>query len=510
MIEPATPPLTVALADEAATGRLMADLALLLGAGDVVTLSGDLGAGKTAAARALIRHLAGDATLDVPSPTFTLAQSYDLAAFPLLHVDLYRINSSSELEELGLAPFPDGTVVLLEWPERAADALPADRIDITFSPHPDIGPDARRAVVTGYGAARAKVARLTALRHFLTNSGYLDAARSFMAGDASTRSYARLRRDGVSTILMNSPPRLDQQLIYGGKSYLAAVHLAEEITPFVAVADGLRSCGLSAPAIHHVDLPSGFLISEDFGSLGVVEGDPPTPIAERYQAAIDVLVQLHSEPRRDRLPVTGHDDYALPTFDVEAMLIEVSLLPDWYLPDRDAALTPALRQQFLELWRALLTPVLDAPETWVIRDFHSPNLIWLPEREGLARVGIIDFQDAVRGPAAYDVVSLAQDARVDVSESLEIALLSRYVRGRRSAEPDFDAAGFAARYAVMSAQRNTRLLGVFARLNRRDHKPHYLRHQPRIWGYLGRALAHPALTSLRDWYAANLPPPATD
>lgn len=139
----ATSTFSVALANETATAELMADLALLIGAGDVITLSGDLGAGKTAAARALIRYLAADDTLEVPSPTFTLAQSYELPSFPLVHADLYRINDASELEEIGLAPLPDDIVVLIEWPERAPDAMPADRIDIALSHRPALGSAAR-------------------------------------------------------------------------------------------------------------------------------------------------------------------------------------------------------------------------------------------------------------------------------------------------------------------------------------------------------------------------------
>ena len=142
-----------------------------------------------------------------------------------------------------------------------------------------------------------------------------------------------------------------------------------------------------------------------------------------------------------------------------------------------------------------------------MRDFHSPNIIWLGERGGILRVGIIDFQDTVLGPAAYDLVSLLQDARIDVPEQLELALLTRYIKARRMADEHFDPAHFAELYAIMSAQRNTRLLGTFARLNRRDGKPHYLRHQPRIWTYLNRSLAHPALSGFRAWYAANVPPP---
>ena len=148
--------LSLALSNETSTAHLMADLALLIGPGDVITLSGDLGAGKTAAARALIRYLANDDALEVPSPTFTLVQAYDLPPFPLLHADLYRVNDATELEEIGLSPLPDGTVALIEWPERASDAMPEDRINIAFSHRSALGSAARAAEITGHGkAARA-------------------------------------------------------------------------------------------------------------------------------------------------------------------------------------------------------------------------------------------------------------------------------------------------------------------------------------------------------------------
>src|SRR3954452_17712119 len=190
MTGPAT--FAVALANETATAHLMADLALLVGAGDVITLSGDLGAGKTAAARAMIRYLADDDMLEVPSPTFTLAQSYDLPSFPLIHADLYRIDDASELEEIGLSPLPEATVALIEWPERAPDALPEDRIDLAFSHRPALGSTARAAEISGFGKGAAVVERLKALRLFLDGAGFTDARRLRMPGDASTRSYARL------------------------------------------------------------------------------------------------------------------------------------------------------------------------------------------------------------------------------------------------------------------------------------------------------------------------------
>ena len=504
MTAPAT--FTLALANETATAQLMADLALLVGPGDVITLSGDLGAGKTAAARAMIRYLANDPSLEVPSPTFTLAQTYDLS-FPLLHADLYRINDSSELEEIGLAPLPEGTLALIEWPERAGDALPEDRINIALSHRPALGSAARAAEITGHGKAAAQVARLSTLRTFLADAGVLDALRERMPGDASTRSYARLIRGDGTLILMNSPRRPDGPAIYNGKSYSGAVHLAEDVKPFVAIDNGLRACGLSAPAIRHADLDSGFLITEDFGSGSIVEGNPPRPMTERYEAATDMLAELHREPLPETLPLAPQLSYDIPVFDIEAWLVEMQLMLDWYLPDRGADVSRERRNEFVAIWRRLLEKPAAAPRTWVMRDFHSPNIIWLDDRAGILRVGLIDFQDAVLGPAAYDLVSLLQDARIDVPEQLELALLTRYIKTRRAADRQFNPAGFAELYAIMSAQRNTRLLGTFARLNRRDGKPQYLRHQPRIWTYLNRSLAHPALASVRQWYSANVPPP---
>jgi tRNA threonylcarbamoyl adenosine modification protein YjeE len=505
MTNPST--FSLALANEAATANLMADLALLIGAGDVIMLSGDLGAGKTAAARALIRYLAGDSEIEVPSPTFTLAQSYELPPFPLVHADLYRINDATELEEIGLSPLPDGVVVLIEWPERAPSALPPDRIDIAFSHRPALGSTARAAEITGHGKAAAQVARLEALRQFLDGAGFIDAKRQRMAGDASTRSYARLFRDDSAVILMNSPRRPDGPATYDGKSYSAAVHLAEDVKPFVAIANGLRERGISAPAIHHADLDAGFLITEDFGLESFIEGEPPRPIAERYEAAVDMLAALHWKKLPDVLPLAPQITYAIPPFDVDAMLVEIGLMLEWYLPDRGATPPGAAREEFATQWRDLLGKTAALPKTWVLRDFHSPNLIWLADRSGISKIGVIDFQDAVLGPAAYDLVSLLQDARIDVPEQLELTLLTRYIKARHATDNAFDPAGFAESYAIMSAQRNTRLLGTFARLNRRDGKPQYLRHQPRIWTYLTRSLAHPVLSGLRGWYAANVPPP---
>jgi tRNA threonylcarbamoyl adenosine modification protein YjeE len=490
------------LPDEQATIRLMIDITNALEPGDMITLSGDLGAGKTTFARALIRHLAGDETIEVPSPTFTLMQTYDLPQFSLVHADLYRLTDPAELGELGLDDLPQGTVVLLEWPDRAAGFLPQSRIDVALMLSPKLKLEFRHARVTGYGSLAARVERIAAVRQFIAESGYSEAQRRRMQGDASTRSYDRMTLGGKRTILMNSPRRPDGPPVRDGKPYSTIAHLADNVVPFVAMAKGLRAHGLTVPEIYHADLEQGLLILEDLGDEPVVDGDPPAPMQERYEAAVDALLLLHGQKLPDVLSVAPRVQYHIPPYDMDAFLIEAELLLDWYLPRLGVTLPEDARSEFQALWREALQPAIDSPPTWVLRDYHSPNLLWLRHQN---EVGILDFQDAVMGPAAYDVASLLQDARIDVPEAMEVILLGRYVRRRRGYEANFDGSQFIKLYVTLAAQRASKILGIFARLDLRDGKPQYLRHMPRVWAYLQRSLAHPALAPLSEWYREHVP-----
>jgi N-acetylmuramate 1-kinase len=498
---------TVALANEQATERLATDIAAALEPGDLVTLSGDLGAGKTTFARAMIRYLADNPDIPVPSPTFTLIQTYELPLYPVVHADLYRLEGPGELAELGFDDLPKDAVVLLEWPDRAAGFLPPDRLDVAFTLNPQAGPEARKARITAYGAFAVRAERIPAVRRFLDSTGYSQAERRRIQGDASTRSYERLKQGEHRTILMNSPRRTDGPPVRDGKPYSAVAHLAEDIVPFVAMANGLRQRGFSAPQVYEAELPDGLLILEDLGSEPVVSGDPPAPIEQRYTVAIDVLIALHTQKLPGAIPVAPHVVHSLPPYDISAYLIEVELLLDWYLPRLGITVTDKTRADYVALWTESLKTAIDAEPTWVLRDFHSPNLLWLPERSGIARIGLLDFQDALVGPAAYDVASLLQDARVDVPELTEVALLGHYVRKRVEIDAAFEPAEFIRLYATLAAQRASKILGIFARLANRDGKPQYIRHIPRIWGYLQRSLAHPALAMLRHWYSENVPVP---
>ncbi len=492
------------LVDEAATRGLAAEIAELVGPDDLVTLSGDLGAGKTTFARALVRHIAGDPELETPSPTFTLMQVYETPRFPIVHADLYRVNDPAELVELGWDEAADGALVLVEWAERAGGALAPDRLDIALFPDLARGPNYRRAEITGHGQMLRRVMQKRGIKAILERSGWADAVRKPMQGDASSRAYDLLvRPNGDTAILMISPPRPDGPPVKNGKPYSALVHLAENIRPFVAMDEGLRALGLSAPAIYAADLVDGFAVLENLGSAGVVGANGP--IAERYTEAISVLAFMHSRELPDRLAL-GDSEYAIPSYDLEALLTETELLLDWYAPHvAGQQFASGVRAQFENAWRAALTGPLAEAKTWCLRDYHSPNLLWLEERPGLRRVGLLDFQDCVLGPCAYDVASLAQDARVDVSDELELKLLGAYALARKRALPEFDMAAFAASYAIMGAQRASKIIGIFARLDKRDGKPSYLAHLPRVIHYLRKNLRHPALTELKSWFEQNLP-----
>ena len=409
----------IEIANEQETRDLADVVASFVGAGDLVTLSGDLGAGKTAFARALIRKRVGDHDIDVPSPTFTLMQVYDASDFPIVHADLYRIANPEELADLGWDEATESALVLVEWADRAGGALTAERLDIHFS-IPAYSDDARVVELTGHGSFEARVTRAKGATELLRRCGWSDAQRAFMLGDASTRAYERLQKpDGAHAILMISPPRPDGPPVRFGKPYSAIARLAEDIKPFVAIDRALRSKGLSAPEILDADLDSGFAILEDLGAGGVVDADGP--IRDRYTAAIDVLAHLHAMDLQDGVPLTDARTYRIPPYDLDALLIEVELLPEWYAPHIGATtLSSGARATFVNLWRQAVIEIVNASPTWTLRDYHSPNLIWLPEREGLARVGIIDFQDCVMGHPAYDVASLLQDARVTVPDDLEI------------------------------------------------------------------------------------------
>jgi N-acetylmuramate 1-kinase len=323
------------------------------------------------------------------------------------------------------------------------------------------------------------MSREAAIVDFLAAAGWGDAARAPLAGDASPRRYERLLRGTGTAVLMDAPPErgIDPR-------------------PFLAMTFWLRGLGLSAPEILADDPDRGLILLEDLGDDLFMRVCARVPAAESelYAAATDLLARLHREPAPAEIA-----GWTPPPYDRAFLEFEARILTDWYLPaegraEREAALTALIG--------ALAAPVLAAPPVAVLRDYHAENLLWLPHRTGLARVGLLDYQDMRRGHPAYDLVSLVEDARRDIAPDLRAKMTDRYL-DRSGADPE--AFAYAAHF--LSAQRNIKILGLFARLARRDGKPGYLAHLPRVWDHLIRDLAHPDLAPLRAWVAAHVPAP---
>jgi N-acetylmuramate 1-kinase len=316
------------------------------------------------------------------------------------------------------------------------------------------------------------------LAAFLAHHGWDAAERHALAGDASFRRYERLALAGRNAMLMDAPP-------------------PENVRSFLAIGRLLRQAGFAAPAVLAADEAAGLLLLEDFGddtygrllARGWAEG-------ELYELAVDLLIELHR-----RLPADMLD--GVPLFDDARALEGVQRFIDWYWPWVIGTSAPAdVAGEFVAAWCAVLPLWRRIPASLVLYDYHVDNLMLLQERSGVAAIGLLDFQDAVKGPISVDLVSLIEDARRDVPADLGVRLVARYLAGF----PELDRGAFDAALAFSAAQRHVRIIGTFTRLLRRDGKAGYLRFIPRVWRQLDDRLRHPALAPLADWFAHHLPP----
>lgn len=304
---------------------------------------------------------------------------------------------------------------------------------------------------------------------FLRRAGWGDADILPLAGDASFRRYFRIVAPGRRAVLMDAP----------------APH--EDPRPFLAVAEHLIALGFAAPRALATDLENGLVLLEDFGDARMREVIDAAPETERriYADAVDLLAQLHM-----------HKAAELPPYDEAQYLREACLLTEWYAPAVGLDVDEAA---YRAAWSEALAPLLHDHSVTVLRDYHAENIMLIEGRQGVDGLGLLDFQDALAGHAAYDLVSLLQDARRDVPEAIEAEMLARYVATARPG------AGFEDAYWLLGAQRNAKIVGIFTRLWKRDGKPRYLDYLPRVWTYLERDLAQPALAPVRAWFDRNIP-----
>ena len=301
---------------------------------------------------------------------------------------------------------------------------------------------------------------------FLTKLGWGEGDVLPLAGDASFRRYFRVADHGRSAILMDAPPP------------------HEDPRPFIQVAQWLVARGFPAPVIFGTDLEQGLVLIEDFGDARMREtvDAAPESLLRMYEAAVDILIRLRGEPAGPWRP-----------YDRKELQREADLLTEWYCPAIGVTVDT---DGYAKAWGEVFDHALAAEPVTVLRDYHAENLMLIGGTEAL---GLLDFQDALAGHPAYDLVSLLQDARRDVEPEIEAAMLDRY-RRVTGAGDDFDAA-----YHILGAQRNAKIVGIFTRLWRRDGKPRYPAMCPRVWRYLNRDLDHPALAPVKAWFDANIP-----
>lgn len=316
--------------------------------------------------------------------------------------------------------------------------------------------------------------RLAKIKTFIEGTEFRGGELIPLAGDASFRRYIRVRKQGKQAMLMDAPPT------------------REDVRPYIAVAEYLYRLGYSVPDILARDEAEGFLLLEDLGDASfssvLLEGGSAL---ELYKAAMDVLIEWRDKTKG----VSNPQALPLPLYDHALLIKEVDLFSHWFLPQvlgKEKALQ--LRAEYTALWQKVLASSSLSTRVWVHRDYHVDNLMWLPARKGIKRVGLLDFQDGVYGDAAYDVVSLLEDARRDVPPALAQEMIDYYLTATGVERQEFMSA-----YAILGAQRNSKIIGIFSRLAARDNKEAYLHYLPRVWHYLEQDLTHPLLAELKAW-----------
>lgn len=448
------------LPDENATAELGVQLARVLEPGDTVLLNGSVGAGKSHLARAIIQARLGHPE-DVPSPTYTLVQTYHDTQTEIYHADLYRLSDTSELVELGLEEAFLRAICLVEWSERLGSDAPKDALVLDLV----MEQTGRRATLSSGAQTWDKAIRAIERARFVIDAGWPGAMRNTIAGDLSSREYQRFQQDGRSCIFMDAGDDI------------------ASVTNFLHMSDWLSQNGYSAPQ-PFVEMPDkGFILLEDFG-------DQQLSKRQDVDALMGPCLAFLADIRTKAPP------RLLCPSNVE--LVEMTALARHY-PDAD--------QNALAVFRTRLLGYIEkvnsaARPTVSLRDFHADNIMWLADRKDIQRLGLLDFQDAFLVHPVYDLVSLLTDARREVAKDVRQRLIEEYARATGD---DLDRLQEA--FAVFSVQRNLRILGIFARAATELGKPHHVPNLPRVYGYLAEALEHPIFEDAGAALLAGLPKP---
>ena len=485
---------------EKQTTDLAASIAKYIVAGDIIRLQGDLGAGKSVFARAVVRGLHSKAE-HIPSPTFTILQTYDDTRLPVVHVDLYRIEDESEVEFLELQPWIKHGVTLVEWPENAPNWFPESRADNLFEAPTETDNGSTLTVkisqqddggrVFELSGGKSWQQRLSLIDESLRRPSTPQGRKRFVeqalgkgyvitpvSADASFRSYWRVKTEEGPKIVMDSPPPL------------------EDVKPVIKMTHFLEGAGVRVPHIYAKDEKLGYLLQEDFGDTTLLDAvqNKGYDLEKWYEKAVDILIHMALS---DPAPVRQYSHADLWS--------EAARFTDWYLPQATGHATfTADRQQFHDIWLPLFDKIMDVPKTTTFWDYHAANLMVLEKEPGdsIDCLGVIDFQDARVGPVSYDLSMLLQDVRFAIPDDLEQHLIQRFVDGLGGL---VTMEKFMESYELVNLQRTMKIIGGFTRVAKRDGKDSYLKFMPRCWEIVDRAIQNPATTEVQAFLARTMP-----
>lgn len=467
------------------------NLCKIIESNDVILLNGKIGSGKTTLARHIINQILQIDISEITSPTFNLYQVYENNNQKINHYDFYRIENDIDLQEIDLEDSLGEGITIIEWADKYQNYLPDSYLEIEI-----LEIDCFRTYkLRGCGSFKNRINKHNSLVSFLSKFKKPIIKVEKIQGDASKRIYKRIQTKEESLILM----------IYDEKEKKEnPSKLSEQIHDYVSICQYLSDINIRVPKIYAVDYKNQFLIQEDFGDLKYSEIFLKEDFRKLYEPAIDTLINIAKNECPKNIK-TDQAIYKFEDYDKNIYLSEVNIFIDWYWPYvKGSVCIDDIKLEFLEIWKNLLDKISD-DKSLVLRDFHSPNLIFQPHGNGIGKCGVIDFQDALIGHPLYDLVSLAQDARVSIKLDQEFFLIEYYMKNLNFKNYQFNNHEFMNQYNILGAQRALKILGVFARLSMAYQKHEYLIHIPRILDYINRNIRNESLTSLSSWLTKNFP-----
>ena len=469
--------------------KLSKELAPLLNEGGVVTLNGQIGAGKTTLAKLIIQQLTQTPLEDIVSPTFNLYHTYNKDNLEIAHYDFYRIESEMELHEIDLNESFTDKICIIEWADKFRDFLPKDRIEIFIK----CTKNERVYRINPLGKFREVVSNRAKIENFLGGLDINFTELQRLPGDASKRNYYRVMSSDNTMIVMDATQKSDIKNKTG---------LTNGIDDFIKIQEYLNSIDVRVPKLIVRNKIDNIILEEDLGEYSYTDMLTKENYQKLYNPAIQRLIHISNINHPKNISTKSNPHY-LKEFDLNIYLNEAEIFIDYYWPFIHGKQCNAdKKQEFTQIMEEVYSNLTN-DKTLMLRDFHSPNLLFLENENGFRKCAVIDFQDALFGHPLYDLVSLTNDARITIDEYQEKYLIGLYKKDFPFNNFQFDSLSFMQQYHILGVQRSIKILGIFARLAILETNQNYLVHMPRVICYIKRIMQSGSIQALACWLNQN-------